>query len=290
MNKLVSVIIPAYNRASMIGRAVKSVMSQDYPDLEVIVVDDASRDNTGEVVKALEDPRITYIRRSVNGGAAAARNTGIRQARGEYTAFLDSDDEFLQGKVREQVRLFEELTSAPGLVFTNYWEAGRRRKMNVFKDVPSGYVDTAGAFPASVFCNPPSCWMVRRSCLEEELFDEGLRTMEDLDLFARIVRKYPVYFVNEPLMVKHVHACAKGSVPIRYVERTGERILGKWLPEMLKDKQFLVRFYCMMGKDLVRCGKKSKAIEYLWKAFLLAPFSLTVSRKLVRALFARAVS
>jgi glycosyltransferase involved in cell wall biosynthesis len=282
MDKLVSIIIPAYNRASMIERALRSVTCQDHANLEIIVVDDASGDNTEEVVRAIRDSRIIYVRRPQNGGAASARNTGIRQAKGEYVAFLDSDDEFAPGKIRKQVRLFEKLSPPPGLIFTNYWEEGRRRKINIARDVPSGYVDTSKTFPASVFCNPPSCWMLRRICLEEELFDELLWTMEDIDLFARIVRKYPVYFFNEPLMIKHVHACKKGNVPIRYAEQTGERILEKWLPEMRRDKRFLTRFYCTMGKDLIRCGKKQKALDHLWKAFLLDPLSGRVFQKLVK--------
>ncbi|NQT33163.1 MAG: glycosyltransferase family 2 protein [Candidatus Omnitrophica bacterium] len=284
MSKLISIIIPTYNRAAMIKRAIESVLVQDYDNMEVIVVDDASKDNTPEVVRSVEDPRLIYIRRPENKGAAAARNTGMRQATGEYIAFLDSDDEYIPGKLGEQVKAFEKLDPVPGLVFTNYWAVGARKELKIPEHVSSGYVDTSKVFPASIFCNPPSSWMVTKSVVADDgLFDEGLWTMEDIDLFARITRKYPAYFIKEPLMIKHVHSCKKGSVPDKYAEKTGERILEKWLPEMRRDRKFLVRFYCMMGKDMMRSGKKKKAIDYLWKAALLNPVNLKVVLKLARA-------
>lgn len=85
----VSVIIPTYNRAPLLGRAVQSVLNQTYQDFEVIVVDDASLDNTEEVVRHFADPRIHYLRHEENRGTAASRNTAIKIDRGEYVAFLD---------------------------------------------------------------------------------------------------------------------------------------------------------------------------------------------------------
>ena len=89
----VSVVIPAYNRAHLLKRAIQSVLNQTYQDFELIVVDDASNDNTEEVVKELRDEKIKYIRHRENSGAGVARNTGIRTALGRYIAFQDSDDE-----------------------------------------------------------------------------------------------------------------------------------------------------------------------------------------------------
>lgn len=284
--ELISVIMPTYNRASMIKRAVESVITQDHSGLEIVIVDDASRDDTQKVVESIRDPRVIYIRRSENKGASAARNTGIHRAKGDYIAFLDSDDEFAPGKIRRQLQLFKELSPRPGLVFTNYLEAGQKQRLSIGKSVPSGYADTSKVFPAFPFCNPPSCWMLSRACLEETgLFDEKLWTMEDLDYFSRVVKKYPAYFLNEPLMIKHVHTCKKGSVPDKYAQETGERILEKWFPEMRRDKRFLVRFYCMMAKDMTRSGKKREAGKYLRKAFFIDPLNLKVLLKLTRTYF-----
>ena len=114
----VSVIVPTYNREHMIGRALESVLAQEFTDFELIVVDDASTDNTEAVVRASGDSRIRYIREPANGGPNAARNRGMREARGEFLAFLDSDDEWLPGKLGRQVARFSELPDRVGAVYT----------------------------------------------------------------------------------------------------------------------------------------------------------------------------
>src|SRR4030043_1337098 len=109
MNKAaptVSVIIPTYNRAHLVGRSIRSVLNQTYQDLEVIVVDDGSKDNTAEIVRGITDPRIVFLKHEKNRGVSAARNTGLKAARGKYIAFQDSDDEWLPQKLEKQLELF----------------------------------------------------------------------------------------------------------------------------------------------------------------------------------------
>lgn len=108
-NPTVSVIIPTYNRAHLLGRAIQSVLDQTYGDLELIVVDDGSADNTEEVVGSFDDRRLRYIRLSENsGGSAIPRNTGLRAARGQYIASLDDDCFWLdKNKLERQVEFFE---------------------------------------------------------------------------------------------------------------------------------------------------------------------------------------
>ncbi|MGC8603005.1 MAG: glycosyltransferase family 2 protein, partial [Desulfomonilaceae bacterium] len=115
---LVSVIIPTYNRAHLIERAVNSVLEQTYDKLEIIVVDDGSTDNTGNVLSQLQDgdSRVRYIRHETNKGSQSARNTGIRNARGDYVAFLDSDDEWLPYKLEKQIPLFQNTERNIGVV------------------------------------------------------------------------------------------------------------------------------------------------------------------------------
>src|SRR5690606_20987586 len=98
---MVSVVIPAYNVGPHIAEAIESVLAQDYPQVEIVVVDDGSKDDTAEVV-ATRYPQVSLIRKE-NGGAATARNAGIRAARGEFVAFLDADDIWLPGKLTAQI-------------------------------------------------------------------------------------------------------------------------------------------------------------------------------------------
>ena len=99
---MVSVIIPTYNRAHVLPRAIESVLKQTYTELELIVVDDASTDDTAAVMTAITDPRVRYVRKE-HGGAAAARNRGIAEAKGEFIAFQDSDDVWHSDKLEKQL-------------------------------------------------------------------------------------------------------------------------------------------------------------------------------------------
>ncbi|QMV01259.1 glycosyltransferase [Devosia sp. D6-9] len=113
---LVSVILPTYNRAATLPAAIASVLGQSYANLELIVVDDASPQDIRALVDAIGDPRLRYVRRHANGGAGAARNTGLEHVRGELIAFQDSDDLWLPGKLERQVRTIMALPPAIGVV------------------------------------------------------------------------------------------------------------------------------------------------------------------------------
>ena len=100
-NPLVSIIVPTYNRAGVLSRAIRSIFSQTYSNIEIIIVDDASCDDTGNVVESFMDDHIHYIRHDKNQGGSASRNTGIRSAKGSFIAFLDDDDEWLPEKLEK---------------------------------------------------------------------------------------------------------------------------------------------------------------------------------------------
>src|ERR1700737_4457090 len=116
----VSVIIPTYNRAELLRSAIISVLTQIFQDFEVIVVDDASRDNTQNVVHSFNDRRIRYIRNGMNKGDAVARNVGITNSSCEYIAFLDDDDEWLPEKLEKQINLLENSSPNVGVVHTGH--------------------------------------------------------------------------------------------------------------------------------------------------------------------------
>ena len=104
INPTVSVIIPEYNRSKLLSLAIESALNQTYQDLEIIVIDDGSTDNTKEVVEGFikQDSRVKYIQHENNKGASAARNTGIMSAKGEYIAFLDSDCQWMPEKIEKK--------------------------------------------------------------------------------------------------------------------------------------------------------------------------------------------
>lgn len=112
----VSVILPVYNRSSSLEHAMRSVLDQSYRDLELIVVDDASTEDLRPVVDRFGDPRVSYVRLAVNGGASAARNAGLAAAEGRFIAFQDSDDLWLPNKLKMQIDLLEGLPPEIGVV------------------------------------------------------------------------------------------------------------------------------------------------------------------------------
>jgi glycosyltransferase involved in cell wall biosynthesis len=210
---LVTAIIPTYNRAKTIERAVNSVLAQTWKEMEVIVVDDGSNDQTGEVLKAYGDKiRVIHQR---NGGPAAARNTGIKAATGEIISFLDSDDAWMPSKIERQVKLLQRTASA-GVVCC---------VCNARMFFSSGTVitfESAGLHPEQeegIWSNPVDTLMnrflffnqvvaVRREALAQSgLFREDLPygLNDDYDLSLRLSLIGPWSFIAEPLVEWHEH-------------------------------------------------------------------------------------
>jgi len=182
---LVSVIIPSYNTAHLIGAAIQSVLDQSYRDLEAIVVDDGSTDNTREVVAAINDSRVCYLYQS-NLGLAGARNTGLAQAQGEYVAFLDSDDLFLPNKLEWQVQALESQPNL-GLIAGGYRFIDETGQVlaNRRPWLRQSQIDLRAAMVGLPFV--VHAVLVRREWLTRVGgFDRTLRRAEDRDLWMRL--------------------------------------------------------------------------------------------------------
>lgn len=200
----ISVIIPTYNREDLILKALESINNQTFKDYEILIIDDASTDNTEQVIKNLNHPKIRYFKLEKNGGQCIARNFGSKHVRGEYIAFLDSDDEWLPRKLELQIGLFEQGSDRLGAVY------GYLYQKDVIKDKMSlsdkGY--HRGDIHSEMmqgFCPPtPSLFMVKRCAFESvDGFDESLITFVDLDLWLRLSENYDFDYVEEPLIIKY---------------------------------------------------------------------------------------
>jgi len=193
----VSVIIPAYNRNATIGRAVASALDQSYEVLEVLVVDDGSDDDVATAIGEIDDPRVRVIRHAKNRGPAAARNTGIRAARGGLIAFLDSDDAWLPRKLEKQIgALLSSLSggqaAVSGIVLH---ESGRRRRM----PLDAGY-DVRKDCVWGCHVSPGSTLVAFRGCFDKVgPFDEDLRRLEDWDWLIRFGGAHRMVVVPKPL-------------------------------------------------------------------------------------------
>jgi glycosyltransferase involved in cell wall biosynthesis len=194
-------------------RAIRSVLHQTYDRLELIVVDDASTDDTPILVARLDDARVRHIRNARNSGAAAARNLGVRHATGELLAFQDSDDEWLLDKLAFQVGTISRLGSAYGATFGGKILCGRDERGNsgparvCFR--PSGSLAIrSGAMTATLLQGnaiSPQTLLLRRAAFEAAgPFDDRLPANEDWDFMLRLAETTLIEFTMRPLVVAHV--------------------------------------------------------------------------------------
>lgn len=184
-SRLVSVVIPTYNRAEAVCEAVSSVLCQDYEPLEVVVVDDGSKDNTEEAIRRIDDTRIRYIRQP-NSGACVARNNGILAANGFYVALLDSDDVFLPGHLRDAVR---ELRNLPELAVV-YGRIRVDRGNGVIFEKPPRAVRPNEEVSEYLLCDSgfiqTSTVVLRKTLAQSVLFTPGLPFGQDTDFAIRL--------------------------------------------------------------------------------------------------------
>ena len=269
-NPTVSVIIPTYNRAHLVGRAIRSVLNQTYQDFELIVVDDGSTDNTEEVVKGFNDDRIRYICHDENKGGSAARNTGIKIALGEYIAFLDSDDEWLPEKLRRQIGTLQKLSKEWAGVCTGFWliDGG-----SVIKYTPPLPRNLFTELLSRCFLYSGSTLLIRKVLLDEiGGFDEALPRHQDWDLLLRISKTHKLAVIREPL----VRIYASEHPPANKVREAKERLLAKYAQDLQSMGAFRRRQ--IMGSHWLElaclyAGEKhfAQSILYLRKAILQNP-------------------
>jgi len=196
----VSVVIPTYNRARKLLRAISSVLYQAFTDYEVIVVDDGSDDGTADCLKPFMG-RIKYMRHPKNIGVSAARNRGIKASRYPFIAFLDSDDYWLPQKLSAQVDFFKRNPEAVACQTEEIWiRKGLRVNPGKRHLKPSGDI----FIPSLKLCLvSPSAVVLKRSLLDEVgLFDEDLPACEDYDLWLRISCRYPIHLIPRHLVIK----------------------------------------------------------------------------------------
>ncbi len=198
----VSVVIPTYNRRRELGECVASVQAQTVNDMEIIVVDDGSTDDTQDMVAAIDDDRIRYIQQP-NGGPSKARNTGVRAAHGEFVAFQDSDDLWTADKLERQLALFADDPQL-GWAYCDmsyFGSPGADERPRSFEKYPPlrGSI-LKEMFVAGCPMHTPTT-IVRRDCLlQTRLFDEQLRAHEDHDVWFQLAKRFTVDYVDAVLV------------------------------------------------------------------------------------------
>lgn len=201
-------VLPTYNRAGLLSRAIHSVLKQTYADFELLIVDDGSTDVTPTVVQEFRDPRLRYLPLGSNLGPSAARNAGIEAARGELLAFQDSDDEWLPEKLELQVRQLDDnpeaMLSFCGLVRV---DTGKRAaRLEPSRPPPQDPDAFLRALLQANFIWTQT-WVVRATALRPDLrFDRRIRRVQDWDLVLRIAREFKVAYLPDVLVVAYATA------------------------------------------------------------------------------------
>ena len=195
----VSVIIPTYNRAAVVTEAIDSVLAQTFRNFELIVIDDGSTDDTFDRLAAYQG-RIHLICQE-NHGVSHARNIGIRAARGEYIALLDSDDLWLPKKLEMQIAVMEAQPDIPLCHTEEIWIRRGVRVNQMKKHQKHGGCIFPNCLPFCVIS--PSSVLIRRALFNDVgYFDEALLACEDYDLWLRVTKTYSVHFIETPLIIK----------------------------------------------------------------------------------------
>lgn len=220
---LVSVILPTLNRAAWLARSAGSVLAQTYRNLELIVVDDGSTEDVEAAVHALADPRVRYVRREQTGGPAAARNTGLAQATGEYLAFQDSDDEWLLDKLHIQVDALQNDHNSALCLGTMLRVIDRG--FRVFRHVLDGTVDLSRIASRPVAYT--QTWLIRRQIIVDAGgFDERLWIWEDWELLLRLAEQHRILSASRAIAVSERRADSLTQTKHKFIE-AAEYIIGK---------------------------------------------------------------
>ena len=270
----VSVIIPSYNRAHLLGKAIQSILNQTYQDFEIIVVDDGSKDNTEEVVRGFNDKRIRYIWHEVNKGGSAARNTGIKAARGEYIAFQDSDDEWLSQKLEKQMKVFEKVSPKVGVVYTGYWRLKGDKKTYIPSSKVSQKEGDIHKILLEVNFVTTQAVVVKTECFERAgMFEEELRRLEDWELWIRISKYYHFKCIDEPLVVSY-YTPGSISADESALIRARKLILEKHFEDTKKDRGLLAKHYRDIGLLLCSNGEMGQGRKYFITVLKVYPLNI----------------
>lgn len=285
---LVSVIMPCYNYGRFIQDSVTSVLSQTYTEIELIVVDDGSTDNTQSVLALINDPRLQIIRIS-NSGVSAARNTGLDAARGDFVAFIDADDIWVKDKLKRQMDLVKDHPSV-GLVFSDF---ARFNESGEFKNTLFSYLPELDllsceptrhegvciiaepAFQALAGCGELAAWvqtvLLRFDLVRDIRFPEGVKLCEDLYYIIRVYQRVKAAYIKDTLVKVRRHGENSYTSPenmlrpkVDVLTRMLDEVDSKANRRVLKHR--LGRAWCEVGYSHFWKGESRKSL----KAYLMA--------------------
>jgi glycosyltransferase involved in cell wall biosynthesis len=275
------VIIPAYNAVQYLGFAIESVISQDFEDWQIVLVDDGSTDNTAEVIAPYRDrlgPKLKYIMQE-NRGLPAARNAAIRNSSSEFLALLDADDLWLPSRLSESLKVMTERPNA-GLSYGLI--AGIDPEDRIGSTWVGNLKHAEGRIAPYIYMRkvelPCPTMTFRRRCVEDVgMFDESMRATEDRDLWLRIALKYEVAFIPKVLAYYRLSPNSMSTDPERML-RAQVQFIGKHYGSRgcgLRARQIaLARIYKQRAEGQKKRGQRWAAVKSSLRAVALYPLDV----------------
>ena len=250
----VSIILPSYNRAREIARSVKSVLEQSHTRFELVFIDDGSTDDTADIVRGFDDTRIRYINIPENRGQSFARNTGIRSARYDILAFQDSDDEWHHDKLSRQLEVMGGHRDTPVVAYCDmcrFWRSGEK-SYHRSPTIKNGRILDPDKNQYMAYGLGIQTTVLPKIIIKTVGgFDERLRSLEDLELFIRISRRFAFVHIPEPLVDYYQTGGVSGNWRNElYARRT---LLFRYLPQVAAESPaFLCRETAFLWRGLLR--------------------------------------
>ncbi len=262
----VSVIMPTYNRPDLLKKAIGSVLNQTYQDFELIVVDDCPEKPAEDIIRAFNNEKIVYIKQDRNRGGAAARNLGIKNAKGEFIAFLDDDDEWLPEKLQVQMEKFEKTSKDIGFCFSAVKNIYDNQERISF--VPDGIADYHKLAMRRLKGFLTVTLIIKKQVFGEiGYFDENFPSHQEPDLMIRVTSKYKGLGINKPLVLVNMKAHNQIGASLKRRIAGRDMILKKHYDEFKKYPKILAKHYFQLGIFYRDDGQYKIAREFFKKAF-----------------------
>ena len=286
---MISVVLPSYNRAHILPRAIESILGQTYKDIELIIVDDGSSDNTAEVVGSFSDSRIVYVRQE-NAGACAARNNGIAHARGDYIAFQDSDDIWHHDKLEKQLaargdyiafqdsddiwhhdKLEKQLATLQNtgadVVFCRMNRMVGGEKVGLVSDYFHEGFLPKDEVPMSI---GTQTLVGKSEVFKQERFDSEMPRFQEFEMLVRAQKSFSIYCMEEPLVD---YLLQKDSISANV-----SSIMAAWRLILKKHPDFLTQYKSSRARIARDIQLNAKTVKAFSTRMRLALFSLKFDR------------
>lgn len=285
---MISVIIPLYNKEASIATALRGVLAQTYQDLEIVVVDDGSTDGSAAIVETFDDSRIRLIRQA-NAGVSAARNRGIEEAKGEYVAFLDADDEWMPEFLEEIAALIADYPESRARATNYIFNSNGVKSPTILRKIPfSGERGVLANYFEVASCSHPPMW-TSAVCIDRALLQEvggfpaGIKSGEDLLTWARVaVRTDWAYSMRTMAQYNLGEGYDKKNLPPRRQD-AGDPV-GKELkkiydeyPNIIGMRKYISHWHKMRASVAIRYGECRETLYEVWQSLKYNPMNYKVA-------------